>query len=77
MRSLKSNKGDYMNAETIKDHIIRLPDVQKITGLSRSTLYKRVKEKTFPDRIELGARAVGWRASEIYEWLNCRQRKGA
>jgi prophage regulatory protein len=49
--------------------ILRRKQVEAITGLSRSTIYQRIKEKTFPAAIHLGPRAVGWRAADIDEWL--------
>ena len=45
--------------------ILRLPAVRSRTGLSRSTIYLRIKEGTFPPPVSLGARAVGWPASEV------------
>ena len=50
--------------------IIRRKQVQVRTGLSRSTIYQRVSDGTFPKPISLGARAVGWIDSEISDWLN-------
>lgn len=52
--------------------ILRLPSVTARTGLSRSTIYLRVSEGTFPKPIALGPRAVGWIESEIDEWIACR-----
>ncbi|RRQ21971.1 helix-turn-helix transcriptional regulator [Thiohalobacter thiocyanaticus] len=49
--------------------VLRLPVVKARTGLSRSTIYLRVNEGTFPKPISLGARAVGWLESEIEDWL--------
>jgi len=49
--------------------ILRLPAVKARTGLSRSTLYLRVAEGTFPKPVSLGGRAVGWVESEIQQWL--------
>lgn len=49
--------------------ILRLPEVKARTGLSRSTVYQRVAERTFPPPVNLGKRAVGWLASEIDGWL--------
>ena len=49
--------------------ILRLPNVKSRTGLSRSTIYLRVKAGTFPAPISLGTRAVGWIESEIQQWL--------
>ena len=50
--------------------ILRLPAVKARTGLSRSTIYLRISEGTFPMPISLGARAVGWLESDVDEWLD-------
>lgn len=49
--------------------ILRLPAVRTRTGLSRSTVYLRAAEGTFPKPVNLGGRAVGWIESEIQQWL--------
>ena len=49
--------------------ILRLPAVKARTGLSRSTIYLRVAEGTFPKPVSLGGRAVGWVEDEIQSWL--------
>ncbi len=52
--------------------ILRLPAVKTSTGLSRSTIYLRVAEGTFPKPVSLGGRAVGWLEAEIQDWLRQR-----
>jgi prophage regulatory protein len=49
--------------------ILRLPAVKTRTGLSRSTIYLRVSQDTFPRPVSLGGRAVGWVEEEIQSWL--------
>jgi len=49
--------------------ILRLPAVKARTGLSRSSIYLRASEHTFPKPISLGGKAVGWIESEINDWL--------
>jgi prophage regulatory protein len=49
--------------------ILRLPAVRTRTGLSRSTIYLRVSQGTFPRPVSLGGRAVGWVEDEIQSWL--------
>ena len=49
--------------------ILRLPAVKASTGLSRSTIYLRVSQGTFPRPVSLGGRAVGWVEDEIQSWL--------
>ena len=51
------------------DSILRLPAVKTRTGLSRSTIYLRVSQGTFPRPVHLGGRAVGWVEEEIQSWL--------
>ena len=50
-------------------NIIRLPDVRSCTGLSRSTIYLRIKQGSFPHPVSLGDRAVGWLEHEIQAWV--------
>ena len=52
--------------------ILRRKQVEKRTGLSRSTIYLRIQEGTFPKPINLGARAVGWLENEVEAWLAAR-----
>lgn len=49
--------------------ILRRKQVEKRTGLSRSTIYLRIQEGTFPRPVNLGTRAVGWLENEIEAWL--------
>jgi prophage regulatory protein len=49
--------------------ILRLPAVMELTGLSRSSIYLRVAQGTFPKQVSLGARAVGWRESDVEAWI--------
>jgi prophage regulatory protein len=47
--------------------IIRLPQVKKYSGYSRSTIYLRITQGLFPKPIKLGARASGWLLREVDE----------
>ena len=49
--------------------IIRRREVQARTGLSRSTIYLRCAQGSFPGPISLGGRAVGWIEDEVENWL--------
>lgn len=55
--------------------IIRLPEVQAATGLSRSSIYAGTANGTFPSQIALGARAVGWYEDEVIAWIEQRAEK--
>ena len=52
-----------------QERILRLEEVKKTTGLSRSSIYSFIKAGKFPSTIPLGARAVGWLESEINDWV--------
>ena len=49
--------------------ILRRPDVEAKTGLSRSGIYDLMKAKKFPRPVPLGEKAVGWLESEIENWI--------
>lgn len=51
------------------NHILRLRVVLDRTGLSRSTLYRKISEGTFPKQIQLSKRCAGWRELAVEEWL--------
>ena len=55
--------------------ILRLPAVKSRVGLSRSSIYLRVSEGTFPPPISLGQRARGWIEAEIEGWLSAQIEK--
>lgn len=51
---------------------IRRPEVELLTGLSRSTIYRMMDTGEFPKPIKLTKKAVAWREAEILEWLASR-----
>ncbi len=55
--------------------ISRLPQVQTLTGLSRSTIYRKEIGGTFPKRRRLGDNSVGWLTSEILDWIASTQQQ--
>ena len=59
---------------TDSDHFLRREQVEERTGLARTTLYRKMREGSFPQPIQVGARAVRWPASEIEAWLAGRPR---
>lgn len=51
------------------DRIIRLKTVLARTGLSRSTIYRKIAEGTFPAQIRISTNGAGWRESDINSWV--------
>ena len=57
----------------MEPQILRVADVLAMTGLSRTTLWRRIKSGDFPPPILLGgpgSRAVGWRCAEVQAWID-------
>jgi len=51
------------------DRILRLKTVLERTGLSRSTMYRKMQNGTFPRNVQISARCAGWRESAINAWM--------
>lgn len=56
------------------DPHIRLREVERITGLSKSSIYRLEALGIFPKRVKLSERASAWKASEISRFLAERPR---
>jgi prophage regulatory protein len=62
----------------LTERILRLPEVLRRCGISRSTAYDWMSKGEFPQPVRLGARMVGWRESDIAAWLErCAPRTAA
>ena len=51
------------------DRIIRFNTVRARTGLSRSTIYRKIAEGTFPAQLKISTNGAGWRESDINRWV--------
>lgn len=56
----------------MQDRFLRRPEVESITGLSRSTIYLMISNGEFPKPARIGRRAVAWRESVIQSWIESR-----
>jgi prophage regulatory protein len=54
--------------------IIKLPKVMEMTSFSVASIYRLCAEGKFPKKIKIGARSVGWRESDIVEYIEERER---
>lgn len=50
------------------DHV-RMPELERRTGMSRATIYRRIAEGRFPMRIPMAGNIAAWREREVAEWL--------
>lgn len=53
--------------------IICFPELKEIIGLGRARIYQLMEEGTFPKQIKISARAIGWKAKEIQNWIDARE----
>ena len=49
--------------------LLRLGEVLAMTGMSRSTLYDRIRNGDFPEPLRLGSRMSRWRRGDVQAWL--------
>ena len=49
--------------------ILRIDAVASKTGLSKGSIYKQIKLKTFPQGIKITARASGWSSDAVDSWI--------
>lgn len=59
-----------------EERMLRLRSVERMTGLSKSTLYRMIKQGRFPAPLRMTRKAVRWRREEVHEWLLHRPRGG-
>ena len=52
------------------DRILRIRTVMNRTGLSRSTLYRKISDGSFPRQVRIGEHSAGWRESAINLWMD-------
>lgn len=51
------------------DRILRINAVLDMTGLSRSTMYRKIAAGNFPKQVKLSERCAGWRLSAVNDWM--------
>ena len=56
------------------DRMLRREEVESICGLSRSSIYRKMREDSFPVARKISSRAVRWSKREVLAWLAKRPR---
>jgi len=59
-----------MDSRIENTRLIRLPEVIRLTGLSRSMIYQLASTQHFPKPVKLGTRVSAWLAREVTEWID-------
>ena len=61
----------------MSDRLLRRPQVEEITGLARSSIYRQMDRGSFPRPVKVGLTAVRWRESDIRRWVETRPTAGS
>lgn len=61
---------------TPRDRLLRLPDVEALTGCKKSTIYKLMKEGRFPSSVRITDRASAWSEAAVLQWVQQRIEQG-
>ena len=48
---------------------IRLSHLLTLIPISSATVWRRVRDKTFPKPIKLGPRTTAWKAEDVRAWI--------
>lgn len=56
---------------------VRLSDLRTIIPLSDSTIWRRVRQGTFPAPVKLSERVTAWRCESIRQWLDAQGKQAA
>lgn len=51
-----------------------LATLYKYTGMKRTAVYSAIKDRGFPEPVQVGVRAVRWKRSDVLNWLNSQPR---
>jgi len=54
------------------DRVLIMNEVCKVTGLSKPTIYRLMKQSLFPRQLKIGIEAVGWLESDLVKFINKR-----
>lgn len=78
LHSEYSRKAAENRANAVKElapgtlRVLRLPAVEAMTGVKKSTIYKAMSKGDFPLPVPIGNRARGWLEGEILAWIEAR-----
>lgn len=60
-----------------RDRLLRLPDVESMTGLKKSSIYSMSKAGSFPKQIQITRRMAAWPESSVLTWIQNRINQAA
>jgi len=57
------------------DRLVRMKELKQLIGLSNASIYRYIKNGTFPKQIQLSQNCVAWRMSAIEKWIREKEYK--
>ena len=63
----------HINTTNEDQTLLRRPEVEKLTGKCRSSIYSDIQKGLFPAPVKIGARAVAWRRKHVLDWIAMRK----
>jgi len=54
------------------NRLLRLPEVQRLTGLRRSAIYDQMQRGRFPRSVKSSTRAAAWSEAAVQAWITDR-----
>ena len=64
-----ADKGAVIQVGRGSERFVRMPELEARTGLSRATIYRRIKGGNFPAKVPMGGNLSVWRESDVSDWL--------
>lgn len=61
-----------LRAAIPRDRLLRMPEVERLTGLRKTLIYDLAKRGEFPKSIRLHSRAVAWSEVAVLSWIQAR-----
>lgn len=61
--------GKVVVTERTPDRLLRLPEVQRLTGLGRSAIYEQMQRGTFPRSVKATVRTATWSEAAVQAWI--------
>ena len=66
--NLQQNAPAHGQHHQVVDYLIPRKTVEKLSGLSRATIYRLIKLGKFPRPLSIGTGSVRWRQSDVIAW---------
>ncbi len=63
---------EHREENAMHDRLLRRRDVERITGMSRASIYRLMQQGDFPRPVKVGSTAVRWKESDIAAWIESR-----